>query len=62
LLSNGLLGRRSCWFLSLNGLAAILAAAAGVLEGSGSSSRGCGASFVRLVVAIMGQDAWRQYY
>ncbi len=45
-------------FLSLNGLAAILAAADGILEGS--SSR---ASFVRPVtVVVLGQDAWRHYY
>ena len=49
-------------FLSRNGLAAILVAAAdGILEGS--SSRGCEASFVRPVAAVvLGQDAWRHYY
>jgi hypothetical protein len=48
--------------LSLNGLAAIIAATAGVLEGS-TSSRGCEASFVRAVVTVVGQqDAWRHYY
>ena len=48
--------------LSRNGLAAILAAADVILEGS-SSSRGCEASFVRPVaVVVLGQDAWRHYY